>query len=193
MREHLRHPQFSTVGLVAYYKLWAGLYDGTNVFDYSLNGFVGIPAGTDVEYAYPGFTFNGTDDSIDVAGDPTGVKTLMAWVKPDDIAGADYPLDLNDTDYMVISTGTLILGGFSGSKLTYVDGVSGTDVTANWHLIAGTDPIGGNATSLTIGRKTTSPFFAGKIGEVMLFDRVLSPAEIKSIYELTKWRYPNNN
>ncbi len=195
MTNRYRHPQISTVGLVAYYKLWSGLYDGTSVFDYSLNGFTGTPAGTDIAPAYPGFSFNGTDDFIDVGSGPTSVKTVALWVNQADIAGNEYPIDLNGTDFISVASGAVTVNGFTAALL-YVDGALGTSgVTAiaasTWALIVVTDTTASNATDFDIGKETAN-FFEGKVGEVMLFDRVLTPAEIKSIYELTKWRYPNN-
>lgn len=189
MKEKYRKPQISTVGLVAHYKLWAGLTDGSTVFDYSLGGFVATLTGTDIAPAYPGFVFNGTDDFIGIVTGPTGVKTVLAWVNPTDVAGIDAVLDYNGTDSLVSDTGTLSLGGFAGgSQVTYVDGVAGATVTAVWHLVGITDTVGRNIALATIGLEGAN-FFAGFIGETMCFDRVLTAPDVKSIYELTKWRY----
>jgi hypothetical protein len=193
MSDQTRHPNPSTKGLVAHYKLWAGLTSATKVFDYSLNGFTGVPAGNNIAPAYPGFKFDGTSDSINVANDPLTIKTVAIWANPNDIAGADYLIDLNDADYFLINTGTFSMVGFDVSEITYVDGVAGNSVTSNWHLLVGTFAVAKDATSLAIGRKTGSPWFGGLIGETWLYNRVLPPDEIKSLYELTKWRYPNNN
>ena len=189
MRKQNRHPEPSSKGLVAQYKLWAGLTSTAKVFDYA-GGFTGIPTGTDIAPAYPGFKFNGSDDDIAMASGPTGVKTVAVWVNPDSIAGNDFVLDLNATNFIAISTGTLSLGGFADGQIRYVDGVTGTSVSTNWHLITATVTTGINATAFFISNHSSS-FFTGKIGEVMLYNRTLSPSEVKSIYELTKWRYPN--
>ena len=192
MKEKYRKPQISTVGLIAHYKLWVGLTEGSTVFDYSLNGLVGTPSGTDVAPAYPGFSFNGTDDFIDIGTGQEVVRTVLLWVNPTDVAGNDYPIDLNGTDFLTIETGTLTKNGFAGgTTILYVDGVAATTVTANWHLVGITDTLKKNATDFDIGKETAN-FFDGKIGEVILSSLVLSPAAVKSIYELTKWRYPNN-
>jgi len=195
MRKQARHPQFSDKGLVAHYKLYAGLNATAKVFDYSLGGFTGVPAGTDIAPAYPGFLFNGTDDEIGIATGPSSVSTVLIWVKPDDVAGVDLAMNLNDTDRLSIDTGTLTKAGFAGgTTVLYTDGIASTTVTANWHLVGITDTVAKDASSnAKIGNFDPFQFMAGKIGETMLFDRVLTPAEMKSIYELTKWRYPNNN
>ncbi len=191
MQEKYRKPQISTLGLIAYYKLWAGLTDGSIVFDYTLGGGPGTPTGTDIEPAYPGFSFNGTDDFISIAKRLSTINTVLLWVKPTNIAGTDYPIDLNGTDYLTIETGTLTKNGFAGgTTVLSVDGVTAaTAVTANWHLIGITDTSGKNASDVDIGRVEGVGLFTGSIGETMLFKRMLSVADIKSIYELSKWRY----
>ena len=195
MQEKYRKPQISTVGIVARYKLWAGLTSPGVVFDYSSGGFAGTPTGTDIAPAYPGFLFNGTDDSIGVtSGGPSAVNTVLMWVNPTDVAGVDFPIALAVSNQLIITTGTLSVAGFGGgTTVLYVDGVAGTTVTANWHLIGITDTVASGGDSIFIGKRPLPPaFFKGLIGETLLYDRVLSPAEVKSVYELTKWRYPNN-
>jgi hypothetical protein len=116
------------------------------------------------------------------------------WVKPDDIAGVDVPVGLNPIDWLTIVTGTLTKNGFAGgATVLYVDGIAGTGVTSNWHLIGITDTLAKNPLAFQLGATVGTVFFAGRIGESWTYDRVLTPADMKSVYELTKWRYPNNN
>lgn len=192
MESKYLHQEPSTNGLAAHYKLWAEL-TATTVFDYSLNGFPGVVDGTDIAPTYPGFSCNGTDDNITLDSGPTSVKTVAMWVKPDDIAGTDYPIGLNTTDYLAIVTGTLTINGFAGgTAIRYVDGVTATAVTANWHLIGITNTNAKAASAASMGSRVSATFFAGIIGETRLYDRVLTPAEMRSVYELTRWRYLNN-
>ncbi len=183
--------ELSTVGLVAHYKLWAGLTVAGEVFDYSLGGFTGTVTGTDIAPTYPGFTFNNTDDFIDVGTGPAAVNTILMWVKVTNVEATEYAIDLNGDDYLSIITGTLTKTGFGGGGPTlYVDGVAGTSVPENqWALIGSSDSVPQNATDLDIGRVEGQGWFNGSIGETLLFNRQLSAAEIKSVYELTKWRY----
>jgi hypothetical protein len=193
MKEKYRHPQFNTKGLVAYYKLWAGTVDGTNIFDYSQGGFVGVPSG--VITAYPGFSFDGTNDQIDFASGPSSVSTIVMWVKSNGDTSEEL-IDLNQTDYLEISTGDVVAAGFAGgTSIIYIDAIVTSTIDTNWRMITITDTVGKDASAgnMTIGVTVSgSNFLDGTIGEVMIFDRVLTPAEIKSAYELTKWRYPNN-
>ncbi len=192
MQEKYRKPQINTVGLVARYKLWAGLTSPGKVFDYSLGGFEGTITGAGVIPAYPGFSFDNLTDFISVGTGPSSVSTVLQWMNPADIAGTDFPISLSATDFLSIATGTLTKSGFAGgTTVLYVDGITGTGVTANWHLIGITDTVAKNASLLRIGFVQPGPplSYEGLIGETFLFDRVLSPADVKSIYEITKWRY----
>lgn len=192
MKKKYMHPEPSTVGLVAHYKLWAGYTSSTTVFDYSLSGLIGTKSGTNIKPSYPGFKFNGTDDFIDIGTGPASTKTISIWFKQDDIAGNEFPLDLNGTDYISVVSGAVTVNGLAGHTL-YVNAVAGTSgVTAiaalTWAHIVVTDSTANNASDLDIGR-VTAAYFAGNISEVRLYSEVLTLPEIKSIYELTKWRY----
>ena len=193
MLNKYRKPQINTVGLVAYYKLWSGLYDGTNIFDYALNSFMGVP--TQSGAAYPGLVFDGASDQIDFASGPSSVSTIIMWLKPTAVT-AEEVIDLNNTDFIEIGAGDIIKSGFAGgTAIVYIDGVATTTIGTTWQMFTITDTVGKDASAgnMTIGvTDTAADFFDGMIGEAMLYDRVLTPAEIKSIYELTKWRYPNN-
>jgi len=80
-------PQPNTVDLVAYYKLWAGLTSTALVFDYSLNGNNGTVSNAIA--TYPGFSFDGTDDSIACGSGSTiddifvGGGTASLWLLSD--------------------------------------------------------------------------------------------------------------
>jgi hypothetical protein len=191
MKEKHRHPQFSTKGLVAHYKLQAGLTSTSEIFDYSLNGNTGTLSGTDIAPAYPGFSFNGTDDKITTASGSATIRTVLAWIKPTSIAGTDNIVTLNGAESLRVVAGTLTEVAFPGSQVLYVDGIAGVGITTDWHLAGITVSENVDGSTLQIGNKSTL-WFGGKIGEVMFYDRVLMPTEFKSIYELTKWRYPNN-
>ena len=235
MKEKHRHPQFSTKGLVAHYKLWAGLTSTAKVFDYSLNGFTGVPTGTDIAPAYPGFKFNGTNDFIDLSSSFQSVfrssYTISAWAKLTDgqdggnqtVCGTENALaedrvqirvdpvgqvlaimESNNIVAIAQSPGVVFVNGPTPwvhlvmtavedtSINLYVDGefqdttsavaLTFADWTSSDNLYLGANNVNGASASR----------LAGKLGESMLFGRALTPAEVKSVYELTKWRYPNN-
>ncbi len=190
MKTRFVQQQVPTKDMVAYYKLWYGLTGPTTVFDYSLGGATGTVTGTNIVPTYPAFSFNGTDDFIDVGNQGSATKTIAMWVNATSIGGNDYPIDLNGTDYISIESGTVTENGFGGPETTYVDGITGTAIIAGtWHFIVLTHSIAKTASDLDIGRVESVGLFTGKIGDVMLFDTRLNANEVKIIFEITRGRY----
>ncbi len=182
-------PQINTAGLVARYKLQYAPMNATTVFDYSFGGKPGTLTGTNIAPVFPGFSFNGSDDFIDVGNQGGAIQTIGMWVKATSIAGNDYPIDLNGTDYLSIESGEVTANGFSGPDTIYVDGIVGTTITAGkWHFIA-ISHSSFTASDLDIGRAEGVGLFTGSIGEVLLFSDALEAQHIRSIYELTRSTY----
>jgi len=214
----------STYGLIAYYKLFAGLTSTANVFDYSQNGNTGTPTGTDIAPSGDGFSFNGTDDWIDVGDISGNANTISMWFYSDtEISKSSTgvtPIHLGAAD----ATKRIGFGAETGlltdEIITVLDSATGRSgytsasdtIAANtWHhlccvwdgskyLIYLNSEQKQNAVNATpsliaadqveIGRKRTADrYFGGKIGEVMIFNVSKTAAEVKSIYELTRWRY----
>lgn len=162
------------------------------VWDESQNSLNGTPSGSPVP-KYPGFDLTaGSSQYIDVGTGPSSVKTVAMWVKVDDItANTDYPIDLNGTDYLTIVNGTLTKNGHAGgTAVLYTDGVAAaTTITlANWHHIGITDTSAKNATDLDIGRETAN-YTSGVVAGVRLYSTLLTPQQMKTLYDLTRWRY----
>jgi len=139
---------------------------------------------------YPGCDLD-TDGWIDVGNIAAGIKSIAMWVKPDAIDVTDYPIDLDEGIFLRIVNGILqVPGGFPGTNIRYVDGVVGATVTANWHLISWTTTVDfAFANDLDIGRVEGSGYFNGIIDNIMLFTRILSAEESKSIFERMKYKY----
>ena len=190
MEERQRKLVPSTKNLVAHYKLWAGEASTDSIFDYSLSGFTGDVSGSGVSCSYPGLAFDGTGDYINIGAGPASVKTVAVWIKITS-ASADYTVvDLNGTDKLLVWSSILGYQGFAGGTVVLsVDGVAAaTAVDTSWHLIGITDTVAKNASALTIGI-AIGDVFSGSIGEVRLYSSVLSPVDMKNLYELTRWRY----
>ncbi len=189
IKPELLVPQINTVGLVAHYKLWAGLTTTGEVFDYSLGGATGTVTGTDIAPTYPGFSFNGTDDFIDVGNQGGAIKTVAIWIKPTTIIGFDHFIGFDGgTSFIFIEDGSIDVGGITGDT-SYIDGIVNDMLTAGkWQLSSLTfDAV--TASDLDIGRVEGQGLFTGKIGDTMFFDRVLSAVDVKNIYSVTRWRY----
>ena len=127
MRPELVIPQVNTVGLVAHYKLWAGLATTGQVFDYALNGNTGTVTGA--APAYPGFLFAdgsriscGSDSSIDDIFDGGG--TFVGWLRP---TGVGQGLAGRVFEKRSVVTGIVLYCGNSATKLTYEQQTATTD------------------------------------------------------------------
>lgn len=217
MKKKYIKPQIDTTGLAAHYKLWAGLTSAASVFDYSLNGNNGTI--TSAIPAYPGFSFDGTNDTITVTN-PTPLddtQSISVWVFSTEGAGSNYIRTMVGRSATGNGSNTLSLHPNNQKFAFYeADGnavvVSQAAITAStwYHLVVtfdgtatvlyqnglshdtGTldlaDPFNNNS-NLTIGGGYANRYFAGRIGEILLFSKTLSATEVRSIYEQSRWRY----
>ena len=134
------------------------------------------------------FTFDGTDDFVDIGDTGEDVKSVSLWIKlkQGHALNVEYIVDFNGGhNRVVVAFGTVTIGGFT-SPLLYVNGEEGTnEVTIIegliWSHIVVTDTTAVDANDFDIGRVTTN-YFAGDIDNVMLFDEVLTPADIRYLY-----------
>ena len=187
--EHLG-PEVSEASEVLHLKLWEG-----TIFDYSLSGFAGtLSGGTGTPLSIPpAFDFIAANTQyIDIGAGPASVKTVSLWIKQDDIAANEFPIDLNGTDYISVVSGAVTVNGFTAAKL-YVDGALGTSgVTAiaatTWSHIVVTDTTAANASDLDIGR-VTAAYYDGLISDVRLYSTVRTARQIRDFYNQTRWRY----
>ncbi len=145
----LTRPQIDTLGLAAYYKLWAGFKSAGTVFDYSLNGNDGIVTGATP--AYPGFLFDGVDDRIAIA-DSDSIEviaiTMIGWIKLDStwsnvgylIAKMDDVAMGGELAYGLFVAGDKTLRTIisSDGNITTSEGSTSQISEEKWHQVAGT-------------------------------------------------------
>jgi len=85
-----------------------------------------------------------------------------------------------------------VVGKFNHIVLTWTD--STNELTWNYYLdtVLGT-PVGGGVGVLGLTRigcfLNDTNFFQGKVGEVLMYNRALTPLEIGQLHQVTKWRY----
>ncbi len=128
-----------------------------------------------------GFVFDGVSDYVDIGNAALSAKTVALWIKQPDIAGNEYPIDLNGTDFLSIESGVVTVNGFT-APLLYVNGnlaTSGvTTIEADkWYFIAITDTTAATTSDLDIGRETANQF-QGSISGVGIYDAVLTVSDI---------------
>jgi len=181
-------PEISDSTEVLHMKLWEGTAnDYTGSYTGTLSGGTGTPS-----RASQGLAFNATNTQyIDIGTCYNGVKTISLWIKQDDVAGNEYPIDLNGTDYLSIESGVVTVNGLAGHTL-YVDGSAGTSgvttINAWWHNITITDSTANNASDCDIGR-VTAAYYDGIISDVRLYSVVRTAIQVKDFFEKTRWRY----
>ena len=121
--------------------------------------------------------FDGTDDLVSVGSTVPAIQTVEFWIKPN--TSTEYFLDLNGTDYIQSSSGTISVGGF-GTYTTYINGVSGATAinTNRWNHIAITTTSGLTGSTVRIGKVSTN-FLQGFIDDVKIYNYARSADEIK--------------
>lgn len=235
--EHKPRIRFGT-DLVAYYDLNHGFSGTAKISDASRNGNTGIVNGSSALPKRPGFDFDGTEDRIEIADDPTFDntvnKTVCVWAKNNSI-------DLTEEQILVskfsISSDNRewSIGVFPDEKVRVV--ISGTgsssgvlwdwhsnsaiDDTSVWHMYAFTFDAGafvmyidGDAVDATDIQSTSGAvmnngaapvligawftnwatpaygyYWAGRIGQVMIYNRTLSANDIRGLDRQTRASY----
>ncbi len=226
--------QISTKDVVGYWKM-DNISSPATVFDYSLSGNNGALVGTDIEPAYPGILFNGTDDVIKTGNAFQSVFqapfSVSLWMRPNDghpPAEMDIVFGSKDGDgftfqhkadgsiqvvyeadsisVVLPSLGIFFRDGVSpfwkhfaytiseanGASL-YADGALNKNVSAAAVTMANYV----NTARVTIGARNTTAaptetatnFITGRVADVVLFDAEKTASEIKSIFNVQRWRY----
>jgi len=193
--------------------------NGTTVYDFSGNGNNGTIYGANWTVGRYGYalSFDGVDDYVEVPDSEslniTKEITITAWIKLTDggdrstvdyIVGKrkQYVIFQNDAKYsiegcIINSTGAVFFTGrfyltnlpnpddwhfiaviYDGSELSlWVDGVKRKSVSASGDIAVTTNP-------LSIGK-----YLLGAIDEVRIYNRALSPEEIKAMYEALRVKF----
>lgn len=171
-------------GLIGYWKMDENT--GTSLADSSGNtltgtlgtgtsapGWVGGMFGT-------GLSFDSAGDTVTISGTASSVKTVSFWVKPS--STTNYFVDLNGTNSISASGGTLSATNFT-SPAIYVNGsLSSTIASGSWQQVVVTTDTGITANAIKIG-KIAANHLNGLIDEVRIYNRALSPAEVRQLYE----------
>ena len=125
--------------------------------------------------------FDGVDDYVDI-GDTSqaGVKSVSFWLYPE--TTTEYPVDLNGSAYISISSGEATTTGFT-SPTIYVNGTATSTISAdNWQFLTVTTDTGINASDFDISRIEGVGYLEGKIDDVRIYNRALSADEISYLY-----------
>lgn len=114
----------------------------------------------------------------------SGVKTVSFWVKPG--STTDNFINLASGVYINASSGTISATGWT-NPIIYVNGVQTSTITSGtWQHVVITSTTGITANSFEVGRANGS-YAANntQMAEVRLYNRVLSPTDILTLYSWT--------
>lgn len=109
----------------------------------------------------------------------SGVKTVAFWVNP--TSNSDDFINLTASAYINSGSGTVSATGFTSPSI-YVNGVLNGTITASaWNHVVVTTDTGIDANAYEAGR-ANSAYADGKMDELRVYSRALSPAEVSQLY-----------
>jgi len=149
-----------------------------NSEDISYNGNNGID--TDIVYKKKGAEFNNGTAKIEIGNISATLKTIIVVASPN--TTTEEFIDLDGTNKMNITAGTLACGGFANK---YVNGIAGTTVVAGKpQFMAVTDSTGVNASDFDIGENS----FDGTMQAIVCSTTEFSAKQIAQCYQYFKQR-----
>ena len=173
-----------TDGLVGYWKMDENSWNGTagEVKDASGNGNNGTSvngATTNAGKFGGAGIFDGVSKYVNEPTSINGAQTVSFWVNP--ASNTQSFLQLASGVSVSASSGTVSAVGFTSPKI-YVNGtLNGTITASTWNLITITTTTGVTANALKFG-VAGSTYFSGSLDETRIYNRALSPAEIRKLY-----------
>ncbi len=173
-----------TDGLVGYWKMDENSWNGTagEVKDASGNGNNGVSvngATTNAGKFGGAGIFDGVSKYVNEPTSINGAQTVSFWVNP--ASNTQSFLQLASGVSVSASSGTVSAVGFTSPKI-YVNGtLNGTITASTWNLITITTTTGVTANALKFG-VAGSTYFSGSLDETRIYNRALSPAEIRKLY-----------
>lgn len=153
-------------------------------FDGAFGASSAAPAWKADEFCISGkcLLFDGSDDVVSIGSTISGIRTVSFWVKIFSTSTTEQLIDLNATDYITSTNGTVTVNGF-GTDTIYVDGNSGvTSLNANkWHYVTVTTTSDFSGSAIKIGQISTN-YGNAFIDEVKIYNYARSAAQIKTDY-----------
>lgn len=210
--------RFPIDGLVFYAPLWHPESSSTPFQSKDIIGHTCSPVNTPT-WGIQGWTLNGTNEKITCGSDaalfPAQFLSLVVWIYSTDYSGSYVGIISGDDDsapYQLRTQSTtkklnlsINSGDATPMSIAMVDGT--------WNHIVGTyDETAGSQNikvflnktvgatrnystpistqdTLQLGARGNGNYFGGTIGEVRIYNRVLSQVEINQDYQATQWRY----
>jgi len=120
-------------------------------------------------------------DKLDCGNVSASVRTIAFWINLD--STTEDILELNAADRIIAVSGVLSAVSFVGTATIYVNSLLGTGISASeWTFVVITSDANENASALVVAF-VNAGYNDFKLQDLKVYDRALSPAEIRAIYE----------
>jgi hypothetical protein len=168
-------------GLVGQWKMDGNVKDNTPYENNGTNNGA-VLAPDRKGQANKSYNFDGTSNHIS-AGDVGTVKTVSFWMQAD-VTASKKVIDIDGTKQIELDGSSNVVATSFPAATIYLDGLSTSAniPDTNWHFVTITDTTGVSASTFDVGAVSTS-YFDGKIDDVRVYNRALSPTEIRALYE----------
>jgi hypothetical protein len=129
-------------------------------------------------------SFNSANTTYVTAGNVgSGIMTVAFWMKAPDVTSQKL-ISIDGTKQIETNGSDAIVATSFPAATVYVDGIVGSAVKdGQWHHVVVTDTTGVTGTTFEIGR-VVATYFTGTIDDVRIYNRALTPQEIKRLYNI---------
>ena len=168
-----------TNGLVGYWKMDESSGNAAdssgNSYTLTNNATATFAAG---KFANAGSLASASSQYFNTATNMGNIQTASFWVNP--TSTTTYLADLNGTQTITATSGTLAANSFTGATI-YVNGViSSTLAASSWQHVVVTSTTAYAASAFAVG-KVGANYLNGVIDDVRVYNRALSPQEIRQL------------
>ena len=129
------------------------------------------------------FDLDGTNDFID-SGNIGNVQSVAFWIKADVTTSREI-IALTAAAQVELDGSSQVTATNFTSPTVYVDGVVAATIDSGWRHVVVTTGTAVNATAVQLGQAGAT-FFDGRLDDVRLYNRALTAAEVKQLYNLGK-------
>ncbi len=129
------------------------------------------------------FDLDGTNDFID-SGNIGNVQSVAFWMKADVTTSREI-IALTAAAQVELDGSSQVTATNFTSPTVYVDGVVAATIDSGWRHVVVTTGTAVNATAVQLGQAGAT-FFDGRLDDVRLYNRALTAAEVKQLYNLGK-------
>jgi len=169
-----------TQGLVGYWKMDESSGNAAdssgNSYTLTNNATATFAAG---KFANAGSLASASSQYFNTATNMGNIQTTSFWVNP--TSTTTYLADLNGTQTITATSGTLAANSFTGSTI-YVNGDITSTITANvWQHVVVTSTTAYAASAFAVG-KVGANYLNGSIDEARVYNRILTPREVRDLY-----------